>query len=167
MTDKSRFFVVPPGDGEDLTASSGSVRLKLTAAPTRHSFSLLEVNSLPNDGPPLHRHLPADEIFYVLDGNYWFECDGERVDVSTGSLVFVPRGASHRYDTLTGGRLLIMFTPAGSEGFFSDWARLDRETAGVIEPGDLARLASGYGIELLAGSDDASEEPNGAHGVDA
>ncbi len=60
-----------------------------------------------------------------------------------------------------------MFTPAGSEVFFADRARLDRETAGVIEPGDFARLAIAYGIELLAGSDDASEEPKGARGVDA
>lgn len=161
MSNEGRFFLLPPGGGDDVTGSSGSVLLKLTAEETQRSFSLLEVKSLPNDGPPLHRHLPADEIFYVLDGDYWFECDGTRVEISAGSLVFVPRGASHRYDTATGGRLLIMFTPPGSDGFFADWAQLDRERAGVVEPDDLAGLANAYGIEFVTGSDDAPEEPKG------
>ena len=163
MKDTHRGLIaVPSAGGDDLTASSGSVRLKLSAAQTDGGLSLLEVQSLPNDGPPLHRHRSAEEIFYVLEGDYWFESDGRRVDAHAGSLVLIPRGAAHRYDTGTGGRLLIMFTPAGSEGFFVGWARLAHDSDAVIDVDRLARLGAEYGIEFLDADSEARGDPGSA-----
>jgi uncharacterized RmlC-like cupin family protein len=68
-----------------------------------------------------------------------FKVDQELVDAPTGSLVFIPRGTPHCLQN-TGqdpARLLVMFTPAGTERFFEGNAKLppgpiDAEAYGAV-----------------------------------
>jgi len=71
-------------------------------------------------GPPPHRHLAEDELFYVLEGAVTFTMDGETRVVGAGESVFVPRGAAHSYvnSAETTARMLAIYTPAGMEGWF-------------------------------------------------
>lgn len=48
-------------------------------------------------GPPPHRHLGEDELFYVFDGTLSFTAGDETRTVSAGESVFVPRGITHSY----------------------------------------------------------------------
>jgi len=43
-----------------------------------------------------HYHKKLTEIYLVLDGDGFMELDGERVEVRTGSTIFIPPGVRHR-----------------------------------------------------------------------
>jgi len=72
-------------------------------------------------GPPLHVHEDAGEALYVLEGRAEFLAGDERVTLGAGEVVFVPRGVDHtfHFPDETGGKLLVIVTPGGFEGFFA------------------------------------------------
>ena len=71
-------------------------------------------------GPPPHRHLAEDELFYVFDGSVTFTMNGETREVGVGQSVFVPKGTAHAYLNASGrdARMIAIYTPAGTEGWF-------------------------------------------------
>jgi quercetin dioxygenase-like cupin family protein len=73
-------------------------------------------------GPPPHRHLAEDELFYLYGGSISFTAGGETRTVSAGESVFVPRGTAHAYrnDGQTEARMIAVYTPAGMEGWFRE-----------------------------------------------
>ena len=73
-------------------------------------------------GPPPHRHLAEDELFYVIDGTLSFTADETTRTVSTGESVFVPRGSAHAYRNVGDAdvRMIAVYTPAGMEGWFRE-----------------------------------------------
>jgi quercetin dioxygenase-like cupin family protein len=65
-----------------------------------------------------------DETFFVLEGSFLFEIDGQTLDATAGTLFFVPRGTSHRFRS-TGasrGRVLVIAAPGGIDAFFEEAA---------------------------------------------
>ena len=52
-----------------------------------------ELVNKPQNGPPLHRHVHDDEVWYVLEGDYRFKVGDAMFRVSEGGLAFGPRGA--------------------------------------------------------------------------
>jgi glyoxylate utilization-related uncharacterized protein len=73
-------------------------------------------------GPPPHRHLQEDELFYVFDGRLSFTAGDETRTVSAGESVFVPRGITHSYRNVGEAdvRMIAIYTPAGMEGWFRE-----------------------------------------------
>lgn len=73
-------------------------------------------------GPPPHRHLAEDELFYIYNGSISFTAGEETRTVSAGESVFVPRGTPHGYrtDGETEARMIAVYTPAGMEGWFRE-----------------------------------------------
>ena len=73
------------------------------------------VNDFPGlgGGPPAHHHNSYDEAFYVLAGDMEFCVDGTTALVPTGSMAFVPRGATHsfRNPLPEPARMLVITTP--------------------------------------------------------
>lgn len=72
-------------------------------------------------GPPLHVHEDAGEALYVLEGRAEFLAGEERATFGAGEVIFVPRGVDHtfRFPDESGGKLLVIVTPGGFEGFFA------------------------------------------------
>jgi quercetin dioxygenase-like cupin family protein len=58
---------------------------------------VVEVGLFPpgQPGPPLHFHPHTDEMFYIADGDATFQLGDSELQLSTGALVIVPRGAAH------------------------------------------------------------------------
>jgi quercetin dioxygenase-like cupin family protein len=124
--------------------------IKLSGKDTGGTYAIMEDQTPPEMGPPLHRHSREDESFYVLEGEYVFEVDGERIAAQAGSSVYAPKGTAHRFQNVgvTPGRLLIMVQPAGLDSFFVD---IDEATRGAYEP-DLSVVVpifEKHGLELL------------------
>jgi quercetin dioxygenase-like cupin family protein len=73
-------------------------------------------------GPPPHRHLREDELFFVYEGSIVFTADGETRTISAGESVFVPRGTAHAYrnDGPDAARMVAVYTPGGMEGWFRE-----------------------------------------------
>jgi mannose-6-phosphate isomerase-like protein (cupin superfamily) len=73
-------------------------------------------------GPPPHRHLAEDELFYVSEGSISFTMGDETRIIAVGQAAYVPRGTKHTYVNMseTNARLLALYTPAGMEGWFRE-----------------------------------------------
>lgn len=119
MMESLMLSVSKKSEGERLNVVGDIVTIKATGEATGGAFSLLEVETPPGGGAPMHVHSREDEAFYVLEGAYELLMEGKRVALSPGSFAFVPRGttATYRNAGNSWGRLLILCTPAGHEVF--------------------------------------------------
>jgi mannose-6-phosphate isomerase-like protein (cupin superfamily) len=103
-----------PGYGRSLRVLGEVVTYKITSERTGGAYSLFEVVSEPDGGPPPHVQHREDETFYVLEGEYKFlDDDGRTMRVGKGSLVYVPKGNLHTYKNVgtTPGKMLVSQTP--------------------------------------------------------
>ncbi len=149
MTGVPEFVVRGSGAGEAIRWRADML-VKAAAEETGGAYSLIETVNPPDAGPPLHLHHGVDEAFYVLDGKYEFVCGDSSVEAGPGGFVLLPRGVPHRYRSgEQGGRMLMLFSPGGTEDYFRDLAGA-LSGPGVTEE-DVARLAEQHGIRLLAG----------------
>lgn len=124
--------------------------VKLSGEDTGGAYAVMEDQTPPEMGPPLHRHSREDESFYVLEGDYVFEVDGQPIFARTGSSVYAPKGTAHRFKNVgtTPGRLLVTVQPAGLDAFFAD---IDKATGSTSEPDPTVVLPifEKHGLELL------------------
>jgi hypothetical protein len=90
-----------------------------------------------------------DETFFVIEGSFVFELDGQPFDAPAGTVVFLPRGTRHRFRS-TGashGRVLSFAAPGGIDRFFEEVAdpsvRMDKPSTStasrstILEQSDL------------------------------
>jgi quercetin dioxygenase-like cupin family protein len=89
-------------------------------------YSFFEVTTPPGGGPPLHIHHDIDESFYVIDGEYEIELDGEKHKAPPGTLVYGPRGLGHAFVNTwhQPSRMLCVATPGGVEDWFEELGQL-------------------------------------------
>lgn len=76
----------------------------------------------PGGGPPPHRHLAEDELFYIYKGAVEFNAGGETIIIGENESIFVPKGTAHSYRNVTDDNVLMytLYTPAGMEGWFRE-----------------------------------------------
>ena len=137
-----------PDDGEPLpNPVGGEITLAFGAEETAGRLTALVTVAAPGEGPPLHTHASEDECLVVLDGTMRFRLGDELEDATAGSLVFVPRGAVHTWQNVgdSPARMLVLFTPAGMERFFENFA----VQGDVPGPQAFERAAEGTGMEVV------------------
>jgi quercetin dioxygenase-like cupin family protein len=84
------------------------------------SMSICTEELLPGYSIPIHKHLYADEMFYIIKGSGNFTLDNEEIPINVGGSAFVPNDTWHGLKN-TGTELLIFtfgFSPSGFEDFF-------------------------------------------------
>ncbi|MBL7499220.1 cupin domain-containing protein [Frankia sp. CNm7] len=117
-----------------------------TAATTGGAYGLLRVRLLPEDDAPMLAHHGEDRSFVVLAGRALIEVGDEprRFLATTGDLVFVPRGWTHRCVAQERpADLLLLFTPGGAEGLhLAAWPP-------GADPDLTVRLAAEYNVDVL------------------
>ncbi len=135
-------IVVPPGRG-----------LKGGSEATGGSFAIFDTASGPGGWVPPHIHHAEEEAWYVLEGTLSFRFGEEKVDAPAGSFVLVPRGNIHSFgnDTDAPARFLMLFAPAGMEGFFEEMDQLagDGDYASIA-PETMADIARKHHMEMIA-----------------
>jgi mannose-6-phosphate isomerase-like protein (cupin superfamily) len=133
--------------GERLRFGEVEIVVKASADTTGGAFTIFGENE-PVD-TPLHVHENEDELFYVLEGEHVFQVGDQELQAGPGELVFAPRGVPHAQRRVTPrtGRILVLTSPAGFEGFFRELAAADR--AGAIGPDTYASASKEYGITWL------------------
>ena len=94
--------------------------IRITADQTGGSLGCFEGEVPAGEGPPFHVHEKEEEFFRVLEGRFAFWCNGARVDLAEGGVICIPRGSVHRFQNIgqSLGRLMVVMTPGGFEGFF-------------------------------------------------
>lgn len=142
-------FVTLPDEGRTMQGPAGGpLTMKALGDQTAGSTTALENVIAPGEGPPLHLHRAQDEIWYLLEGALRFRLGDEVSHAPEGSLVFVPRGTPHCFQNVEGepARILVVFTPAGMEGFFEGFAQMP---PGPVDPEAFAALAGESGMEVV------------------
>lgn len=95
--------------------------IKISGKDTDNDLAVFEQTGLtPNGGPPLHIHPHQDEWFYVIEGDYIFQCGNEKFYVKPGDTIFLPRNVPHAFIQLSEkGKMIVSYLPAGKmEAFF-------------------------------------------------
>ncbi len=94
--------------------------VKISAKDTDGQLSVFEYVGFQKIGPPLHIHFNQDEIFYVVEGEFLFQLDSEKMTLKAGDTIFLPQNVPHTWLQLSDkGKLVYLMQPAGQmEEFF-------------------------------------------------
>jgi quercetin dioxygenase-like cupin family protein len=118
---KDKGFKIKAGDGR----KHGSLKLKgvnfnvldvkISGSDTQGNLAIFEQTSLsPGKGTPLHFHYNQDEIFYVIDGAYYFQVGDERYQLQKGDSIFLPKKVPHAWTQVSNqGKMTVTLQPAG------------------------------------------------------
>jgi quercetin dioxygenase-like cupin family protein len=129
----------------------GGVRteIHLTGPDTNGVFCLLVDEPSPGWALPPHLHHGVAETIYILDGEFEMEVDGQPRHLAAGQTLHVPADVVHAGGNVgvSPGRRIIMFSPAGMEGFFRE-AGAPSRTADV-DPRAAFEAAVRHGWEFI------------------
>ena len=101
--------------------------VKISGKDTDGDLALFEQTGLTQGrGTPLHVHPFQDELFYVLEGEYYFQVGEDRHHVKAGESIFLPRKIPHAWTQVSKkAKTLVLLQPAGKlEHFFLTIASL-------------------------------------------
>lgn len=120
----SNGFVIRAGQGrfgeQTVINAKNPNDIKVSGKDTGGELSVFEYHGMEKGGPPMHIHPHQDEVFYIAEGKYLFQCGEEKFTLGKGDMIFLPRAVPHTWAQLEDkGRLLFFFQPAGKmEDFF-------------------------------------------------
>jgi quercetin dioxygenase-like cupin family protein len=104
--------------------------LKISGNDTNGELAIFEQTSISQGrGTPLHIHPFQDEVFYVIEGEYFFNVGNEKYSLGVGDSIFMPRKVPHAWTQVSNkGKMTVIFQPAGKmEEFFITMAGLKNE----------------------------------------
>lgn len=136
--------------GDPLYVVGSDIWVKISSRDTCGAFAIMEDRTPPQGGPPLHLHHHQDEWWYVLEGQYLFEVDGQNIHAGPGATVFAPRGTRHTFQNTgsTPGRTVVTVVPGGLDIFFEELSAAVPPGA-IPDPAKLSSLFEKHGLELL------------------
>lgn len=149
--------LVRAGSGAAYWGPGERMTFLATGEDTGGAFFLAEVCVAPGGGTPPHIHRREDETFQMLEGTLTIQAGEDTITARPGDFAFLPRGIAHSFKN-TGeesARFLVLTTPAGLEGFFTEVFEpaVDRlATPPPVNEGLIVRamaVAPKYGLELL------------------
>jgi quercetin dioxygenase-like cupin family protein len=126
-----------------------TLRVRIPPEQTGGVLTAIETVNAPGYGPPRHRHRET-EVFYVLEGRYLFEVDGDRFTADTGDVITVPGGAAHAFVNITDkpARQYIQILPGlDATAFFLGLGDVMR--AGKVDPAALRAFGTQWQVEFL------------------
>jgi quercetin dioxygenase-like cupin family protein len=147
--------VIQPADTAKVVFGAGDeYRYLATGANTDGGYFLVEAVVPPGGGPPPHIQTREEEAFYILEGQLTFYGDEGEITAGPGTYLNIPKGAKHRFRNNTDGtvKMLFFFAPAGIEGLFDEFSKMDEPDA---EPeavfAALNTTGAKYGVQYFAG----------------
>jgi uncharacterized RmlC-like cupin family protein len=102
-------------------------------------------------GPPLHVHANEDEGFYVCSGVLTAQFGGQRLELTAGEVVWLPRGIPHAFANTSDAPTTIvsLVVPGGLSEMFREQDAYLLGVDGEPDPAVLAELNSRYGVQLV------------------
>ncbi len=119
----------------------------ITREQTGGAFAITEATIQPGSTPPLHVHDCEDEVFYILDGCFFFTRGNQQIEATAGHFIHVPKGTMHTFKNIgkTKGKFLTMISPAGLEKFFFE---IGSEATGNLPPNDPSVIEKVIGLAI-------------------
>ncbi len=124
------------------------IDVKISGSDTDGALAIFEQTSLSKGkGTPLHIHNSQDEIFYVIEGSYYFQAGDEKFTLAKGESIFLPRKVPHAWTQVSErGKMNVVLQPAGKlEDFFVTMAALDHEP----NQKELAKIFSDNDMQIV------------------
>lgn len=128
--------------------NSNVLDVKISGKDTDGDLAIFEQTSLsPGRGTPLHVHNSQDEIFFVIEGAYYFQVGDEKYHMEVGDSIFLPRNVPHAWTQASEkGKMTVTVQPAGKlEDFFVTMAALDHEPSKV----EIAKIFSDNDMQVV------------------
>ncbi len=132
---------------------------KVSAQDTGGAMCIFEFTG--TGGGPRHLHHEQDEWIYVIDGELDFVVGGERLRLTAGQSIFIPRKTAHLWTCISGrpSKIINVYQPAGKmEEFFRQVSTFKNlptredvinKTYTEEQVQGLHRLFSDHGMDLL------------------
>ncbi len=129
--------------------------IKISGKDTNGDLAIFEQTSLsPGRGVPRHVHPLQDEVFYVIEGSYFFEVGEDKHHLTAGDSIFLPRAIPHAWiQASEKGKMIVTFQPAGKiEDFFVTMAGLNHEPtkeeiASLFEANEMSVVGPGLKLD--------------------
>jgi quercetin dioxygenase-like cupin family protein len=128
---------------EGLTLMGGRQTIKLYAANTNKSVSVMFSKVPAGSGIPTHIHQFEDEIFQMVSGNLEVTIDGKCYSLHQGDMIFMPRHIPHGFMAVTDVQIWVTFTPGGNEKMFEALAML---SPGPPAKKDMEAICAPFGV---------------------
>ena len=146
--------LVARDEGEHFHFLNNLFTAKLTGEHTDGQMTVMEFVGPKDFGPPLHSHDIEDELFYILEGEVWFQCGDAEAVHGPGALAWLPRGRPHTFQIRSEtARVLQVTTPAQFERFVAALGkRTDEPTLPEPEEIDgahVAEVCAQFNIQVL------------------
>jgi quercetin dioxygenase-like cupin family protein len=128
--------------------NSNILDVKVSGKDTNGALAIFEQTSLsPKRGTPLHVHPLQDEIFYVLEGEYYFQVGDNKHGLKVGESIFLPRKVPHSWIQVSEkGRMMVTLQPAGKlEEFFVAMAALKTTPT----PEEVAKIFAAHEMKVV------------------
>lgn len=110
--------------------NSNIMDIKISGSDTDGDLAIFEQTSLSQGrGTPLHVHHLQDEVFYVVEGSYYFQVGENKYNLTAGDSIFLPRKVPHAWTQVSEkGKMTVIFQPAGKmEDFFVTMSAINHE----------------------------------------
>ncbi len=136
-------------EGKEWDVLGVKITGKVLSNQTNGEYSVIITETPSKGGPPLHVHENEDELFYVLKGNYIFNCGNKEIKAKEGDFIRLPRGIPHNFvntDTIV-GITMNTITPAGFENFFDDISKSSKTKK--LEKHEIDSIANKYGVRFV------------------
>lgn len=141
-----RYAKLGPGEGPNYDWENDHTFVKISGQDTDGAYTLMEDNLKASFALGLHRHGTHAETFYFLEGAVDFYVDGDWHRCGPGTTMHVPPGVPHacRVADATPARMLMIFQPAGFDGFLAELATMTE--ADFADEAKMAGLNARYDI---------------------
>lgn len=128
--------------------NSNILDIKISGSDTDGGFAMFEQTSLSQGrGTPLHVHHFQDEVFYVVEGSYYFKVGEDKFHLSAGDSIFLPMKIPHAWTQVSEkGKMTVTFQPAGKmEAFFVALAGMEK----VPTPEEMGKLFADNDMQIV------------------
>lgn len=126
--------LVPPGEGEHWWLLGCLATVKVGPDATGGALTVAELELPPGYAVPPHSHRDEEELFYVLDGEVTFSCDGDERTFTRGGMAWLPRQRAHTF-TVTDNGPARMFNIHTGPAFAGLLRAIGEQAAGPRLPG--------------------------------
>ena len=128
--------------------NSNILDVKVSGKDTNGAIAIFEQTGLsPNRGTPLHIHPAQDEIFKIIEGEYYFQVGPDKYRLKAGDTIFLPRKVPHAWTQVSKqSKMNVIVQPAGKlEEFFVTMAALVKEPT----KDQIAKIFSDHEMEVV------------------